>query len=80
MASRATLRDLNALGTGSSTYQLDHRCIGLVLLRRTRNAELHPVAVHTDHRCFGRIGNDQHIDFNATSGCSYRAVLHHERR
>ncbi len=59
VTSRATSCHLNLPGTCELAQQVDHCCIGLVLLRWTRNADLHPVAVHAHDDGPASVGHDQ---------------------
>jgi len=80
VTSCATSRHLNLSGSRGLAHQVDHCCIGPVLLRRTRNADLHPVAVQSHNDGPGSIGHNQQIYFDTVRGLSYRIAFHREGR
>ncbi len=75
--SSAHLRTSGARGV---SHQVDNRCVRLVLLGWTRDADLHAITVNADDRGSAGIWDDEKIDLDAVNGFSNRIPIHGAER
>jgi hypothetical protein len=73
----STPDDLDSAGSGCMAHHFDHRSVGLVLLRGTRDSNLDTVAVNANNSVPAGIGHDQKIDFD-TVGCVSNRIADHQ--
>jgi len=73
---RASSDNIGPPRTGDRSKEVNNSGIGPVLLRWTRNSDLHAIAMETDNGGLACIGYHQQIDLDAGWGISYRGSLH----
>lgn len=76
MTARPTPGHLHPPRPRHVTQQVDHGSVRLVLLRWTRDTDLHTIAMYADDARLACVGYDQQIDLDSVCGFSYRAAVH----